>query len=56
MGVHEFPILSSPPISLPISSFCLEATNSRITEAEDRINEIEDRMVETNESELEKEK
>ena len=25
----------------------LEATNSRITEAEDRISEIEDRMVET---------
>ena len=29
----------------------LEATNSRITEAEDRIREIEDRMVEINESE-----
>ena len=28
----------------------LEATNSRITEAEDRIREIEDRMVEINES------
>ena len=26
----------------------LEATNSRITEAEDRISEIEDRMVEKN--------
>ena len=34
----------------------LEATNSRITEAEDRISEIEDRMVETNESERKKEK
>ena len=34
----------------------LEATNSRITKAEDRISEIEDRMVETNESEREKEK
>ena len=29
----------------------LEATNSRITEAEDRISELEDRMVEINESE-----
>ena len=29
----------------------LEATNSRILEAEDRISEIEDRMVERNESE-----
>ena len=29
----------------------LEATISRITEAEDRISEIEDRMVEINESE-----
>ena len=29
----------------------LEATNSRITEAEDRISEIEDRTVEINESE-----
>ena len=34
----------------------LEATNSRITEAEDRISEIEDRMVEINESERIKEK
>ena len=34
----------------------LEATNSRITEAEDRISEIEDRMVEINESEWKKEK
>ena len=34
----------------------LEATNSRITEAEDRISEIEDRMVEMNESERKKEK
>ena len=34
----------------------LEATNSRITEAEDRINEVEDRMVEINESERKKEK
>ena len=33
-----------------------EATNSRITEAEDRISEKEDRMVEINESEREKEK
>ena len=30
----------------------LEATISRITEAEDRISEIEDRMVEINESEM----
>ena len=29
----------------------LEATNSRIREAEDRISEVEDRMVETNETE-----
>ena len=29
----------------------LEATNSRITEAENRISEFEDRMVEINESE-----
>ena len=29
----------------------LEATNSRITEAEDRISEFEDRMLEINESE-----
>ena len=34
----------------------LEATNSRIMEAEDRISEIEDRIVEINESEREKEK
>ena len=32
----------------------LEATNSRIMEAEDRISEIEDRMVEINESERKK--
>ena len=34
----------------------LEATNSRITEAEDRVSEVEDRMVEINESERKKEK
>ena len=34
----------------------LEATNSRIMEAEDRISEIEDRMVEINKSERKKEK
>ena len=34
----------------------LEATNSRITEAEDRISEVEDRMVEINKSERKKEK
>ena len=34
----------------------LEATNSRITEAEDRISELEDKMVEINESERIKEK
>ena len=34
----------------------LEATNSRIMEAEDRISEVEDRMVEINESERKKEK
>ena len=34
----------------------LEATNSRITEAENRISEVEDRMVEINESERKKEK
>ena len=34
----------------------LEATTSRITEAEDRINEVEDIMVEINESEKKKEK
>ena len=34
----------------------LEATNSRITGAEDRISELEDRMVEINESETIKEK
>ena len=34
----------------------LEATNSRITEAEDRISKLEDRMVEINESERKKEK
>ena len=33
----------------------LEATNSRITEAEDRISEIEDKMIEINESERKKE-
>ena len=32
----------------------LEATNSRITEAEDRISELEDRMIEINESERKK--
>ena len=31
--------------------YTLEATNSRITEAEDWISELEDRMVEINESE-----
>ena len=34
----------------------LEATNSRITEAEDRINDVEDRMVEINETEGKNEK
>ena len=34
----------------------LEATNSRIMEAEDRIGKIEDRMVEINESERKNEK
>ena len=34
----------------------LEATNSRITEAEDRISEVEDRMVEISESERKKKK
>ena len=34
----------------------LEATNSRITEAEDRISELEDRTVEINESKRKKEK
>ena len=34
----------------------LEATNSRITQAEDRISEVEDRMVEINESETKIEK
>ena len=34
----------------------LEATNSKITEAEDRISEVEDRMVEINKSERKKEK
>ena len=33
-----------------------EATNSRITEAEDRISEVEDRMVEINEAERKAEK
>ena len=32
----------------------LEATNCRITEAEDRISEVEDRMVEINEGKKEK--
>ena len=39
-----------------MSSKTLEATNSRITEAEDRISELEDKMVEINESERKKEK
>ena len=34
----------------------LEATNSRITEAEDRISEGEDRVVDINEAERKKEK
>ena len=34
----------------------LEATNSRIMEAEDKISEVEDRMVEINESERKQEK
>ena len=34
----------------------LEATNSRITEADNRISELEDRMVEIKESERKKEK
>ena len=33
----------------------LEATNSRITEAEDRISEVKDRMVQINEAESKKE-
>ena len=33
----------------------LEATNSRITEAEDRISEVKDRTVEINETERQKE-
>ena len=33
----------------------LEATNSRITEAEDRISEVENRMVEINETKRKKE-
>ena len=33
----------------------LEATNSRIREAEDKISELDDRMVEINESERKKE-
>ena len=36
--------------------YTLEATNSRIMEAEDRISEVEDKMVEINESERKKEK
>ena len=39
-----------------IKKSTLEATNSRIMEAEDRISELEDRMVEINESERKKEK
>ena len=38
------------------SKSTLEATNSRITEAEDRISEVEDRMVEINETEGKNEK
>ena len=38
------------------SKSTLEATNSRITEAEDSISELEDRMVEINESERKNEK
>ena len=34
----------------------LEATNSRIIEAEDKISEVEDRVVEINEAERKKEK
>ena len=34
----------------------LEATNSRITEAEDKISKVEGRMLEINESERKKEK
>ena len=34
----------------------LEATNSRIMEAENKISEVEERMVEINESERKKEK
>ena len=34
----------------------LEATNSRITEADDRISEVEDRMLEINETERKKRK
>jgi len=52
---------SGIPISLRVFAISeikntLEATNSRITEAEDRISELEDRMVEINESEREKKK
>ena len=36
------------------SKSTLEATNSRITEAEDRISELEDRMVEINVTERKK--
>ena len=34
----------------------LEATNSRLTEAEDRTSEVEDNMIEINETERKKEK
>ena len=37
-------------VELKKSCVTLEATNSRITEAEDRISELENRMVEINES------
>ena len=52
---------SGIPISLRVFSIneiknTLEATNSRIMEAEDRISELEDRMVEITESERKKRK
>ena len=42
--------------NLPEIKNTLEATNRRITEAEDRISEVEDRMVGVNESESKKKK
>jgi len=56
--VEKLFIFNIDVLLMVLNKWCstLEATNSRITEAQDRISELEDRMAEINESERIKEK